>query len=165
MTVIGASVVLLLIILGVFYWGTRKTHIVRIKTGEVFSFKDAINLTGLPILTFYQGEKKYNFILDTGSNVSYVDVSSSMQKTIKEDEKDIALIEGSDQNCPIATVVMSCGDVVYEHDFRIVDYSLAFNTICAQSGVPITGLIGGDFMSKYNYCLDYCEYVAYTRKP
>ena len=36
------------------------------------SFREALDLVGLPIVTFYQGDKKLNFLLDTGANLSVI---------------------------------------------------------------------------------------------
>ena len=36
------------------------------------SFKEGLDLTELPIVTFKQGDKKLHFLLDTGSNISYI---------------------------------------------------------------------------------------------
>ena len=37
------------------------------------SFKETMDLTGLPIITFKQGENKFNFVLDTGAVSSIID--------------------------------------------------------------------------------------------
>ena len=42
---------------------------------ESMSFREAIDLVGLPIVTFYQGDRKYNFLLDTGANLSVINLS------------------------------------------------------------------------------------------
>ena len=42
---------------------------VRKKSSEI-SFREAMDLAELPVITFYNGDKKINFLLDTGSNIS-----------------------------------------------------------------------------------------------
>ena len=37
------------------------------------SFREAIDLVGLPIITFYNEGKKFNFLLDTGATISVID--------------------------------------------------------------------------------------------
>ena len=39
------------------------------------SFKEAMDLVELPVVTFYNGDKKLNFLLDTGSNISQINSS------------------------------------------------------------------------------------------
>ena len=41
---------------------------VRKKSSEI-SFREAMDLAELPVITFYNGDKKINFLLDTGSNI------------------------------------------------------------------------------------------------
>ena len=40
------------------------------------SFKESMNLTELPIVTFYNGTNKLNFLLDTGSNLCVINSNS-----------------------------------------------------------------------------------------
>lgn len=39
------------------------------------SFKEAMDLVELPVVTFFNGDKKLNFLLDTGSNISQINSS------------------------------------------------------------------------------------------
>ena len=43
------------------------------KNDNIISFKQGFDLTELPIVTLQQGDKKLNFLLDTGSNNSIID--------------------------------------------------------------------------------------------
>ena len=81
--------IVILIILGIFSirWYTRDTYIVRVKKGTIMDFKSAVDLTGVPMITFTQGDKKYNFIVDTGSNVSYINQAAGMEYTPIEGSK------------------------------------------------------------------------------
>ena len=45
------------------------------KETKAISLKEALDLTGLPIVTFKNNSRNFNFLLDTGSNDSYVDSS------------------------------------------------------------------------------------------
>ena len=36
------------------------------------SFKEAMDLVELPVVTFYNGDKKFNFLLDTGATISVI---------------------------------------------------------------------------------------------
>ena len=42
------------------------------KGGVNMSFKEAMDLVELPVVTFYNGDKKLNFLLDTGSNMCVI---------------------------------------------------------------------------------------------
>ena len=61
----GTMILIMLGVLGYIYWiYTRDTYIVRIKKKEIMEFKTSMELSGLPFITFYQGDKAYNFLLD-----------------------------------------------------------------------------------------------------
>ena len=40
------------------------------------SFKESLDLVGLPIVTFKQGDKKFNFLLDTGASESVINANN-----------------------------------------------------------------------------------------
>ena len=48
---------------------------IRKRNNSKISFKEAMDLVELPVVTFYNGDTKLNFLLDTGSNVSYINNS------------------------------------------------------------------------------------------
>ena len=48
---------------------------IRKKNNSKISFKEAMDLAELPVVTFYNGDVKLNFLLDTGSNISYINKS------------------------------------------------------------------------------------------
>lgn len=157
------SAILLLILCAVL-WRTKDARIVKVRKGEVFNFKTSLDLTGLPIVTFQQGDKKYNFILDSGANVSSIHSKISIEKEIIEGSDDMSGLDGTNIKCNLAMIKLQYKEKEYEHLFRTVDLSDIFEDIYKCTNVRVVGLIGGDFMAKYNYCLDYCEYIAYARK-
>lgn len=165
MIYLGITLFILLVAAGIIYRCTYSTTIVKVKRGEIFNFKTALDLTGMPIITLYQGENKYNFILDSGANVSSIQEGTQIAMAYTEETDSMMGIGGRDLDCKHADIKLEKDGVQYEHEFRVTDLSAIFNDIYQCTNVRVVGLIGGDFMSKYNYCLDYCEYVAYTRKP
>ena len=53
------------------------------------SFRESMDLTDLPVVTFYQGNKKVNFLLDTGSNDSIINeeaVKNYIRNQLQEDK-------------------------------------------------------------------------------
>lgn len=69
------KIVFVLLLVGV---AALVAHIVDKMRGGItpldrMSFRETMDLTGLPIVTFRQGENKINFILDTGAAASLVD--------------------------------------------------------------------------------------------
>lgn len=158
------AILIILGILGYVYWlYTRDTYIVKIKKNEIMEFKTSMELSGLPIITFYQGEKAYNFLLDTGSNVSYVNIKSDLLVT-PTGIKDVFMgSSGIDENCEKVNVKLYKNELKYEHTVHAADLNKAFTELKKEYGILVTGILGNDFFTKYSYCLDFKELVAYQR--
>ncbi len=152
-------------IIGVLYWWlTIDSYIVRVKKNQVMEFRSSMDLSGLPIITFYQGKKKYNFLLDTGSNISYVNINSDV-KVEKTGVKDVFVgASGEDLDCESAKIKLYHGDIEYDCNISIADLSNVFAELKNCYGVTLTGILGNDFFTKYQYCLDFKELVCYARK-
>lgn len=140
-----------------------RRHSKKLKT--MMSFKEAIDLVGLPIVTLYQNGNKYNFLLDTGANYCVID--SNWLDRIKFKETDIISrvsgIEGNDVTCNIVEIDLYRGEAHYSTTFQTVDMAVAFGAIKKESGVTITGILGSDFFVKYQYMLDYKDMIAYSK--
>lgn len=165
MNVIDIVVILIVLgIIGIMYWRyTRDTYIVKIKKKEIIKFKTSMELSGLPIIIFYQGDKAYNFLLDTGSNVSYVNIKSDL-KTEPTGIKDTFMgSNGIDEDCEKVKVSLYRNDLKYEHIVHAADLNTAFVELKKEYGILVTGILGNDFFTKYKYCLDFKELVAYQR--
>ena len=74
-TLLIATLCIVAVITGIIIYYNSNTVLIKTNPNQVFGFKTSIELTGLPIIVFYQNNKKYNFLLDTGSNVSYINKS------------------------------------------------------------------------------------------
>lgn len=165
MTIIDGILVLIMLSIFIFaYWlYTRDTYIVRIKKNQIMEFKTSMELSGLPIITFYQGENAYNFLLDTGSNRSYINNKANI-KVISTGAKSTFMgSSGKDADCERVNVIVYRNNLKYEHNMFAADLDTAFMELKKEYGVLITGIIGCDFMDKYNYCLDFKEFVIYQR--
>lgn len=160
-------IIILITIIGAawfIYWlYTRDTYIVKINKKEIVDFKTSMELSGLPIVTFYQGSNKYNFLLDTGSNVSYVNIKSDL-KVVPTGVSDTFMgSNGVDAACEQVVVCLYRNDLKYEHSMNAADLSAAFTEVKKEYGILVTGILGNDFFTKYKYCLDFKELVAYQR--
>lgn len=137
---------------------------VRKKSSEI-SFREAMDLAELPVITFYNGDKKINFLLDTGSNISYLNESivSSLVTESTGEESNIIGIEGNKVNCKICKMIIRRKNQEFEEEFSIADLNKAFSIVKKESGVQIHGILGSRFFEKYKYVLDFKDYVAYVR--
>lgn len=137
---------------------------IKKKNSEI-SFREAMDLVELPVITFYNGDKKINFLLDTGSNISYLNKSivSSLVVESTGEESNIIGIEGNKVNCKICKMIIRRKNQEFEEEFSIADLDKAFRIVREESGVQIHGILGSRFFEKYKYVLDFKDYIAYVR--
>lgn len=127
------------------------------------SFKEGLDLTELPIVTFYQGDKKLHFLLDTGSNISYIN------KEVLNEIKHINLntysntfgAEGNGIETKHYKIEIEYKNQRFEDEFGAIDFTNAFKAIENQSGIKLHGILGNHFFEKYKYVLDFKELIAY----
>lgn len=138
---------------------------VRKRNNSKISFKEAMDLVELPVVTFHNGDKKLNFLLDTGSNVSYINSSTIHLLDYEKIDKEMDTIgfEGNKVSNQFCKMSVTYRNQVFEEEFSIADLDEAFNVVKQESGVQIHGILGSKFFEKYKYVLDFKELIAYIR--
>ena len=132
------------------------------------SFKDTVTDAGVPIVTLKNGEKEFNFLLDTGSDISHID------STIVDSLSDIEEIEGNNLTITTANGSIESGNnwiriplnykkQSFIEDFMLLDLHDTFEVLREDTGIQLHGILGGTFLRKYRYVLDYNDLVAYTK--
>lgn len=137
------------------------------KHGKVnMSFKEAMDLVDLPIVTFYNNGKKFNFLLDSGATLSVIDsnILSSVEHKKLDNTGDLYGMEGKKIKVTFVRIPLEYKDTKYEEDFQVVDMGAAFKEIKSESGVSLSGILGNQFFKKYQYILDFESLVAYSKK-
>ena len=132
---------------------------------SAISFREALDLTGLPVITFSQGKNKFNFILDTGATNSVINEAqlTNIKHTVVEGAQcEVYGIEGNTQTVPFVEIEFK-RDIDYVGNFQVVDLSTAFDAVKAETGVTIIGILGNDFFQNYKYVLDYNTMIAYSK--
>lgn len=140
----------------------------RQKKQSIMSFKEALDLTDVPIVTFYEGDTKLNFLLDTGSSDSHISQTAAniLQKTPTKIGFSCTTAMGktSDEVHQVEAVLSYKGSD-YPHTLIIMPtLDTAFEEVKKTSGVQLHGILGSDFFNKYNYVLDFKDMIAYVRK-
>ena len=128
------------------------------------SFRESMDLTGLPIVTFKQGENKLNFVLDTGAFSSLLDarILDTIEHTPLEGTSVGYGIDGKEHTMERVGLVLSYKDKEYSDAFRVLDMSRSFDSLKRDYGVTVHGLLSSSFFERYKYILDYNELVAYS---
>lgn len=136
------------------------------KVSNTMSFREALALAELPVVTFYQGDKKLNLLLDTGANISIIDKEVANTINTKETPRvsKITGIGGSVKDVAIVDIVLQYKNNTFKDGFQVTDMSSTFSAIKNATGVTIHGIIGNKFMQKYKYILDFDKMIAYSKK-
>lgn len=124
-----------------------------------------MELTELPVITFYNHEQKINFLLDTGSNDSHITKSAlyKLDHKLLNEYKPIVTMGSTHVDTPCCSMVISNKNHEFEGKFLISDLDAAFKTIKRESGVQIHGILGSKFFQEYKYVLDFDELIAYLK--
>ncbi len=138
----------------------------RQKKRENMSFREAMDLVELPIVTFYNKDTKLNFLLDTGSDLSYINKSILPSLEYKEinESKNIISVGGNSQSLGCCDMTVTYRNQKFTDKFYISDLDEAFGAIKAETGVQIHGILGSKFLAKYKYILDFESLIAYSKK-
>lgn len=133
---------------------------------KVISFGQGFALTELPVISLYQGNKAFNFLLDTGSNDSIIDsnILGKIEHTMTDKQSNLFGMEGNTQIVKICNITLSYNGSDYPYEYIIQDMSAAFGNIKAESGVTLHGIIGSKFFNTYKYVLDFDLLIAYSKK-
>lgn len=130
------------------------------------SFKESLDLTDLPIITFYQGSKKFNFLLDTGATSSVINRECLESLASYKELNSTSWIMGFDGNrhkTLVVEVPLYYKNSKFTSNCQVFDMTNAFKTIKEESGVNLHGILGNDFFIKYKYIIDFKDFVAYIK--
>ena len=135
------------------------------KNKSKISFKESMDLTELPVITFVNNNVKLNFLLDTGSNNSLINKSILNMLDYKELDGTSNLIgvEGNNIKNSICEMKIEYKDYVFDTTFNIADLDTPFNVIKQEDGVQLHGILGSLFFQKYKYILDFQSLIAYMK--
>lgn len=127
------------------------------KKKKNISFKEAIDLTGFPIITFESKEKKFNFLLDTGSNCSVLnnDCTKEIDGVYTGKTTSLCGLDGIDREVKFFKANMRYGDKELIEEFQITDLSAPFDSIKKEFGVTLHGILGNSFFTKYQSLIDF----------
>lgn len=132
---------------------------------DIISFAEGYHLTELPLITLFQGDKKFNFLLDTGSNNSIIDknILDQIEHTNIDAKSNLFGLEGVSKEVPICSITLSHKGKDYKYEYLVCDMKAPFDSIKKDSGVNLHGIIGSKFFNTYKYVLDFADLIAYSK--
>lgn len=131
------------------------------------SFKEAMDLTELPVVTFIGKGRKLNFLIDTGANNSILNESIVNKMKLKCEE-----FEGVETNTAggninlnkVTNLTIKFDDKrEYNECFLVSNMDEAFNSVKAETGVLIHGILGSNFFAKNKYIIDFDSLALYVK--
>lgn len=130
------------------------------------SFKESLDLTELPVVTFYHGKIKLNFLLDTGSTHSHINetIVKKLNYTPCNHTIGVSGMEGTERELLACTVDLQYKKTNFTENFVINPLDEVFTRIKQNSGVQLHGILGNSFFQKYKYVIDFNELIAYCKK-
>lgn len=157
-------VVTIIIILGVVYFICKQEQYDKI------SFRETLELTDLPIVTFHHIDKdnndiKLNFLLDTGANRSLLDIASVEQCDYTKVGKENSLcgLDGVERIVSNVDIILAYNGKSYEEVFQVSDMSDIFDKIKEEKGIAIHGILGNTFFNHYRYVIDFDKLIFYSK--
>lgn len=127
-------------------------------------FKESMDLINLPVVTFVNNNNKLHFLLDTGSDDSFITSSVVNLLKVKSSSNKVSSIQtgnGVISSLGMITLDISYLDSSYENTFIVSDLDSSFKNIADSRGIQIHGIIGSLFFRRYGYKLDFKKLAAY----
>lgn len=130
------------------------------KNKSVMSFKQAIDLCNMPIVTFYIGDIKLNFLLDTGAYDSCIDARyvEKFNIPVKYTDKLMHSYSASGTDMVNKTGYIN----IYYNNTEFCDrftinpvIGASFDFLKKSKGIRVHGLLGSTFFNKYKYIIDF----------
>ena len=136
---------------------------------NVLSFRESLNLTQLPIVTFNCGKKKLNFLLDSGATACVIDAriidSLDNDYYFKTDNtEEVWGMEGRPVISNIVELSICYSGINFMEPFLITDLKDSFDKIKQETGVKLHGIIGNNFFTNHKYTLDFDKMIFYNKK-
>lgn len=124
----------------------------------------------LPIIALSNNDVVFNFLLDSGSNISHIcsDYLELLDCKLLGTYKEGSVQGLGANNIGVTVCAATLNDVLgnsYNVNLSISDNLKAvFDSIERNTGVRVHGLLGTDFLKTYNYVLDFKALEVYPRK-
>ena len=135
------------------------------RVADTMSIKESMDLVELPIITMINADNKYNFIVDTGANDCLI--SDKCEKIVclpLKNKNEMIGINGNKKECYTVGIDLVYKDKTFSAAFNVADIDNIIDTIKTDYGVTVHGILGTKFLDKYNYVIDFKDYIIYRRK-
>lgn len=149
-------IAIFIILFGAVLWAYYTTN--NKKNQVTIPFKESMDLVNLPIVTFVNNNVKLHFLLDTGSDDSFI--NCSVVNKLKIDNREhidgsITTGGGVINSAEVITMDIYYKEHKFKNKFLVHNFDDAFKSAFGNSGIVIHGIIGSIFFQRYKYVLDF----------
>lgn len=121
-------------------------------------FKESIDLVNLPIVTFVNNNIKLHFLLDTGSDDSFIIPNILSKLSInKRTSSNHPIVTGGGvvSGSELINIDISYKNNIFNNTFIVSDLGEAFDNAVGAKGIVLHGILGSIFFTKYKYILNF----------
>ncbi|MBQ9392009.1 MAG: retroviral-like aspartic protease [Lachnospiraceae bacterium] len=131
-----------------------------------FPIQSTLQGIGLPIIALYNNNKIFNFLIDSGANLSLIDsnIVSELKCDYLDNKGTMYGIGGNIVDVTYISVPLYIEDSMFTEEFQVMDLDPTFCRIEKKNGVRIHGVLGNSFFNKYNGIINYKKYIFYLEK-
>lgn len=124
------------------------------------SFDDVYGESGLPIVSLTNNRKRFNFLIDTGANLSLLNVSHLEDFKYIEipGEGTVMGMEGNKQTVNYVMVKLNHGKNSFLTNFQVVNLDAAFGNIQDEYGILVHGVLGTEFLESNKGRINFIEH-------
>lgn len=128
-----------------------------------FPFKDTMGEVGLPIVSFEQNGKSFNFIIDSGADASVINTTSlaKLDYTKLEGNRCVYGIDGNPVQTSFVGVKLFSQNHKFIEAFQVFDVP-GLDNIEKAHNIEVVGILGSAFLKRYGFLIDYKQLKAYT---
>ena len=151
-----------LVVYNIYY--TRKLTDNIYNTKNSFSFSKSYKTSRLPFMSFdcENDYEIYNltFLVDTGANTNFIlketieKINPDWMKEVELDD-DVMTISGVVAQNSSLMLTLQLNNCEFEDRFVVINNNDSFKQLTNEYGKQIDGIIGSEFLKKYNFDIDY----------
>ena len=124
------------------------------------SFDSVYGESGLPVVTLSNDGKIFNFLVDTGANLSLINAShlNDLKHEKIAGEGTLFGMEGNVQRVEFVTAILSHNKDNFNVEFQVTNLDNAFNMIEKKHGILIHGVLGTEFLEANKGKIDFIKH-------
>lgn len=129
------------------------------------SFADKFGRLKLPIVSLVNNGAVFNFLIDSGATYSIIDTPFLEQMKYKKLEAEGSAygVDGNKVPVNYARIELTYDDYKFVDEFQIIRVN-AFDNIKETEGITVAGILGVEFLERYNFIIDFNDLIIHAKK-